>query len=131
MRELRKLASSRFLLDYQAHPERYVSGTLPRLPFADDSFDLTLVSYFLFAYQDQLSYEFHRDSILEIMRVTPGGSAHLSNCDLRSATESLPSLTWIGPGPSRFRIYGDKNRLRVSAQFQLVFAGQTDLAKSP
>jgi hypothetical protein len=72
MRELRKRASSRFLLDYQAHPERYVSGILPKLPFADDSFDLTLVSYFLFAYQDQLSYEFHRASILEIMRITRG-----------------------------------------------------------
>jgi hypothetical protein len=43
---------------------------LPRLPFADGSFDMTLVSYFLFAYQDRLSYEFHRDSIFEIMRVT-------------------------------------------------------------
>ena len=28
------------------------------------------MSYFLFAYQDRLGYEFHRDSILEIMRVT-------------------------------------------------------------
>lgn len=72
MRELRKYASSTFLLDYQAHPERYVSGALPKLPFADDSFDMTLVSYFLFAYQDRLSCEFHRDSILEIMRVTRG-----------------------------------------------------------
>ena len=72
MRELRKRASSMFLLDYQAHPERYVSGALPRLPFADGSFDMTLVSYFLFAYQDRLSYGFHRDSIFEIMRVTRG-----------------------------------------------------------
>ena len=72
MRELRKRASSTFLLDYQAHPERYVSGALPRLPFADGSFDMTLVSYFLFAYQDRLSYGFHRDSIFEIMRVTRG-----------------------------------------------------------
>jgi hypothetical protein len=28
------------------------------------------VSYFLFAYQDRLDYEFHRESILQIMRVT-------------------------------------------------------------
>ena len=72
MRELRKRASSMFLLDYQAHLERYVSGALPRLPFADGLFDVTLVSYFLFAYQDRLSYGFHRDSIFEIMRVTRG-----------------------------------------------------------
>jgi hypothetical protein len=49
-----------------------VAGELPNVPFADSSFDLTLVSYFLFAYQDRLSHQFHHDSILEIMRVTRG-----------------------------------------------------------
>jgi len=72
MRELRKRASRIFLSDYTTHPERYVAGELPRISFADSEFDLTLVSYFLFAYQDRLGYEFHRDSILEIMRVTRG-----------------------------------------------------------
>ena len=72
MRELRKRASTIFLSDYKAHPEHYVAGELPRLSFADGEFDLTLVSYFLFAYQDRLSYEFHRESILEVMRVTRG-----------------------------------------------------------
>ena len=72
MRELRKRASTIFLSDYKIHPERYVAGELPRLSFADGEFDLTLVSYFLFAYQARLDYEFHRESILEIMRVTRG-----------------------------------------------------------
>ncbi len=40
------------------------------MPFDDDEFDLTLVSYLLFACQDRFDYEFHRDSIFEIMRVT-------------------------------------------------------------
>jgi len=70
MRELRKRSSSIFLSDCKTHPERYVAGELPRVSFADGEFDLTLVSYFLFAYQDRLGYEFHRDSILEIMRLT-------------------------------------------------------------
>src|SRR5213080_3341062 len=70
MRELRKRASTIFLSDYKTHPERYVAGELPRLSFAHSEFDLTFVSYFLFAYQDRLDYEFHRESILEIMRVT-------------------------------------------------------------
>ena len=61
-----------FLSDYKTHSERYVAGELPRLRFADREFDMTLVSYFLFAYQNRLGYEFHRDSILEIMRVTRG-----------------------------------------------------------
>ena len=38
--------------------------------FAAGEFDVTVVSYLLFAYQDRFDYEFHRDSILEIMRVT-------------------------------------------------------------
>lgn len=72
MRVLRERASGTFFADYKIHPERYVAGKLPRLPFAEAEFDLTLVSYFLFAYQDRFGYEFHRDSILEIMRVTRG-----------------------------------------------------------
>ena len=72
MRALRKRASTIFLSDYKAHPARYVAGELPGLPFTDGQFDVTLVSYFLFAYQDRLGYELHRDSILEIMRVTRG-----------------------------------------------------------
>jgi len=70
MRKLRKRASMMFLSDYENHRECYVAGELPSLPFADREFDLTLVSYFLFAYQDRLDYEFHRESILQIMRVT-------------------------------------------------------------
>ena len=44
------------------------------MPFADGEFDLTLVSYLLFACQDRFDYEFYRDSILENMRVTRGGA---------------------------------------------------------
>jgi len=70
MRRLRERASAIFFLDFQKDPERYVAGELPRLPFGDGEFDLTLVSYLLFAYQDRFDYEFHRNSILEIMHVT-------------------------------------------------------------
>ena len=70
MRELRNRASTMFFSDYETHPQRYVAGELPRLPFADREFDVTLVSYFLFAYEERLSYEFHRESILQVMRVT-------------------------------------------------------------
>jgi hypothetical protein len=73
MRELRARSLHKFLPDYSEHrSSRYVPGQLPRLPFADQTFDLTLVSYFLFAYEDKFSYEFHRDAILDLMRVTRG-----------------------------------------------------------
>jgi hypothetical protein len=73
MRELRARALHRFLPDYLEHRSaRYVPGQLPHLPFADDTLDLTLVSYFLFAYEEKFSYEFHRDATLELARITRG-----------------------------------------------------------
>src|SRR5262245_18488138 len=59
MRALRERASAIFFSDFQTNPMRYVAGELPRLPFGDRTFDLTLVSYLLFAYQDRFEYEFH------------------------------------------------------------------------
>ena len=76
MCKLRERASAIFFADYSAHPQRYAKGELPRLPFHGSEFDLILVSYLLFAYQDRFDYELHRDSILEIMRVA-GGEARI------------------------------------------------------
>jgi len=73
VRELRGRALESFLRDYPAgRGTRYIIGALPSLPFADRSFDLALASYFLFAYDDKFDYEFHRDSIRELMRVASG-----------------------------------------------------------
>lgn len=49
---------------------RYVKGAAPNLPFADDSFDMALCGHFLFIYSDRLDYDFHRDSIVEALRVS-------------------------------------------------------------
>jgi len=73
LRLLRERSYTTFLADYTEHRgTRYVGGRLPRLPFADGEFDLSLVSYLLFAYEDQLDYEFHKQSLIELMRVTRG-----------------------------------------------------------
>ena len=60
-----------FLPDYEAGKKegRYVTGELPRLEFKDGSFDIALCSHFLFLYSDKFGYEFHRDSIIEMLRV--------------------------------------------------------------
>lgn len=71
LRRLRERAYRTFLDDYRAHRgTRYVAGSLPALPFADRRFDLTLVSYLLLVYEAQFDYEFHRASLIELMRVT-------------------------------------------------------------
>jgi hypothetical protein len=72
VRELRQKAASTFLADFGVHPERYRPGLLPKLPFEANSFSMTLVSYFLFVYEDQFDYDFHRDAVLDLMRVTTG-----------------------------------------------------------
>jgi hypothetical protein len=72
MRHFRKLAYQKFLADFAAHPEHYVAGSLPNTPFQDLQFDLTLASYLLFVYEDQFTFEFHKESLRELMRVTRG-----------------------------------------------------------
>ena len=70
MRQYRERAYKKFLQDFESNPNRYVYGQLPNLSFADRQFDLTLASNLLFVYEDQLDYEFHKRSLLDIMRVT-------------------------------------------------------------
>jgi hypothetical protein len=73
LRRLREQAYRTFLADYALHRStRYIAGRLPNLPFGDRQFDLTLVSYLLLVYEDQFDYGFHRQSLLELMRVTRG-----------------------------------------------------------
>lgn len=73
LRGFRERAYQTFLADYARAPSgRYVVANLPSLPFADNAFDLTLVSHLLFIYQEQFDYEFHREALKELMRVTRG-----------------------------------------------------------
>lgn len=64
-------AMERFLEDYETGRAagRYVAAELPAVPFAADSFDLALCSHFLFLYSEQLSAQFHLDSIRSMIPV--------------------------------------------------------------
>jgi hypothetical protein len=72
LRTFREAAYRTFLEDFGGNRSRYVVGQLPALPFAEGVFDLSLVSYLLFAYEEQFNYEFHRRAVIELMRVTRG-----------------------------------------------------------
>lgn len=69
LRSQREEAYQRFLPHCQESPQRYAKAALPRMPFRDEEFTVSLVSHFLFLYEDRYSYEFHRDSINELSRV--------------------------------------------------------------
>ncbi|HZG87214.1 methyltransferase domain-containing protein [Paenibacillus sp.] len=56
----------------------YTAAALPELPFPDETFELVLCSHFLFLYEEQFPYEFHRDALLELYRVVrPGGEIRI------------------------------------------------------
>ncbi|WP_339783679.1 class I SAM-dependent methyltransferase [uncultured Marinobacter sp.] len=69
--EARMKAMSRFLSDFDAgcRQGRYVSASLPTLPFADSEFDLALCSHYLFLYSDHVDGAAHLASMRELCRV--------------------------------------------------------------
>lgn len=71
LKENRRTVLHRFVTDYERGKAegRYVVGELPALDFADGQFQLAVCSHFLFLYSDHLTYEFHRASVLEMLRV--------------------------------------------------------------
>ncbi|CAG9611874.1 hypothetical protein BACCIP111899_01046 [Bacillus rhizoplanae] len=55
--------------DMKKNPERYIYATLPKLPFQDEEFDTVVSAHFLFMYSDSFDYEFHVDTVTELLRV--------------------------------------------------------------
>jgi hypothetical protein len=70
--KVRMTAMNRFLADYELGKAtgRYVAGSLPVLDFPDDSFDISLSGHFLLFHVDNLSFDFHVESIEEMLRVS-------------------------------------------------------------
>ncbi|MGX2040640.1 SAM-dependent methyltransferase [Methylocaldum sp. MU1018] len=68
---IRLSAMRTFLADYPEgkRERRYLDAELPKLPFSDGAFDLTLCSHFLFLYSAQLGLDFHLRSLRELCRV--------------------------------------------------------------
>lgn len=64
-------AMKTFLSDYENHQasSRYISASLPTLPFADAEFDLALCSHYLFLYSEHVTQEQHILSVKELCRV--------------------------------------------------------------
>ena len=68
---IRMKAMNHFLETYEKGRKdgKYIKGSLPNLPFEDNSFGIALSSHFLFLYSDNLSYDFHYKAINEMLRV--------------------------------------------------------------
>ncbi len=69
--ECRLVAMKKFLADFDLGKQagRYVTASLPELPFKDGPFSLALVSHFLFLYSEQFDCDFHVAAFEELLRV--------------------------------------------------------------
>ncbi len=101
---------------------RYVTSELPKLQFANDTFDLALCSHFLFLYEP-LGLDFHVHSVVELCRVArevrvfpliqlDGQISPYLSVVIEKLT-SLKCFTEIAPVPYEFQ-RGAGEMLRVS-----------------
>ncbi len=67
----REKAYRSFIEDFKKYGvRRYVPVEFPVTNFPSDQFTIALSSHFLFLYEDHLDYDFHKKTILELLRVT-------------------------------------------------------------
>jgi hypothetical protein len=55
--------------DMKESSESYIPVALPNLPFKNEEFDILLSAHFLFMYADRLDYQFHVETLNELLRV--------------------------------------------------------------
>ncbi len=71
LKKYRIKSCTAFLEDFKKyHTTRYVSVKFPETNFKRNQFDISLVSHFLFLYENILDYNFHKMTILELLRIT-------------------------------------------------------------
>ena len=64
----REKALDIFMKDYIRHSERYVYSEFPYSNFRNNQFDISLISHFLFLYEDRMDYDAHRRVIRESLK---------------------------------------------------------------
>lgn len=71
LRSQRERAYELFIEDFTEYgTERYVPVEYPLTDFPANRFTVSLVSHFLFLYEDRLDYDFHKRTISELLRIT-------------------------------------------------------------
>ncbi|MBD2516634.1 SAM-dependent methyltransferase [Nostoc sp. FACHB-973] len=71
LRHNRVKVIQKFISDYDngKKTNRYIFGQLPSLAYRNQEFDIALCSHFLFLYSDHLDYDFHLNSVGEMLRI--------------------------------------------------------------
>ncbi|HEY9206804.1 MAG TPA: hypothetical protein VIO58_12890 [Candidatus Methanoperedens sp.] len=67
----REKAYKLFIEDFKTYgTKRYIPAEYPSTDFKENQFTVSLVSHFLFLYEDLMNYDFHRKVIQELIRIT-------------------------------------------------------------
>ncbi len=71
LKKNREMAYKLFIEDFKKmNGNRYIAVEYPTTQFANQEFTISLISHFLFMYDEHLDYEFHKKTISEIIRIT-------------------------------------------------------------
>jgi len=111
----RKNALMKFLADYEngKREGRYLTAALPALPFSDGQFDLAICSHLLFLYSEQLSEDFHIQSVRELCRVANEVRVFpLLSLSHQRSPHLAPVLAWLD------RVGWTGKIMRVGYEFQ-------------
>lgn len=69
--KIRKKAYKLFIADFKEKENSiYFNEEFPKTQFKNNQFTISLISHFLFLYDEHLDYEFHKKTILETIRIT-------------------------------------------------------------
>jgi hypothetical protein len=115
--QCRRAAMRRFLADFDLGKRvgRYVTASLPELPFKDGQFSLALVSHLLFLYSDEFDCEFHIAAFEELLRVASEVRVFpLTTLDRRRSPHVAPILDHLA------RIGFEVELVPVEFEFQKV-----------
>jgi hypothetical protein len=67
----REKAYKLFIEDFKNYgTKKYVPVEYPLTDFLNKHFTISLMSHFLFLYEDKLNYDFHKKTIMELLRIT-------------------------------------------------------------
>jgi SAM-dependent methyltransferase len=131
--QCRLTSMRRFLADFEVGTAegRYVTASLPHLPFEDGEFDLALVSHLLYLYSEQLDFDLHRAAIKELLRVAKQVRIFpLLALDGKPSPHVEPTRTYLSAEGWRAEVVtvpyefqrGGNQMLRITAQVKSDFS---------
>jgi hypothetical protein len=96
LKQHRMAVMENFLSDFikKKSKSRYVGGEIQNLPFREKSFDIAIVSHFLFLYSGQLNLDFHINSISNLLKIADEVRIFPLRGNLKGAPDYIRPVTY-------------------------------------